>query len=65
MLVLSRRRGECIRIDEYTIVRVLTIRPNVVELGIQAPLWVRVDREEIYERRRLDRSKKCKPSKPS
>jgi carbon storage regulator len=54
MLILTRRHGQSIRIDERISVRVLAIRPRVVELGIQAPPWVQVDREEIFQRKRLN-----------
>ena len=54
MLILSRRQGQSIRIDERISVRVLAIRRRVVELGIEAPLWVQVDREEIFQRKRLN-----------
>jgi carbon storage regulator len=54
MLILSRRYGQSIRIDERVSVRVLAIRRRVVELGIEAPPWVQVDREEIFQRKRLN-----------
>ena len=62
MLILSRRRGQSIRIDERIHVRVLTTSRRVVNLGIEAPPWVQVDREEIYQRKRLDGHKRLKPS---
>src|SRR5688572_11944193 len=65
MLILSRRHGQSIRIDERIRVRVLTIRPRVVELGIEAPLWVQVDREEIYQQKRLNGRNGHGPVKPS
>ena len=65
MLILSRRHGQSIRIDERISVRVLTIRPRAVELGIEAPTWVQVDREEIYQRKRLNGRHGPKPVKPS
>jgi carbon storage regulator len=52
MLILSRRHGQSIRIDERVSVQVLAIRRRVVELGIEAPRWVQVDREEIFQRKR-------------
>lgn len=65
MLILSRRRGQSIRIDERIRVRVLTVRPRVVELGIEAPAWVQVDREEIYLQKRLNGRNGHGPFKPS
>jgi carbon storage regulator len=65
MLILARRHGQSIRIDDRISVRVLTIRPRVVELGIEAPTWVQVDREEIYQRKRLNGRHRPKPPKPA
>ena len=65
MLILSRRRGQSIRIDERIRVRVITVRPRVVELGIEAPPWVQVDREEIYQQKLLNGRNGHGPFKPS
>ena len=65
MLILARRHGQSIRIAERISVRVLTIRPRVVELGIEAPAWVDVDREEIYQQKRLNGRNGHKPAKAS
>jgi carbon storage regulator len=65
MLILSRRQGQSIRIDERVSVRVLAIRRRVVELGIEAPLWVQVDREEIFQRKRLNGKSGSAPFKRS
>ena len=65
MLILSRRHGQSIRIDKRISVRVLTIRSRVVELGIEAPAWVEVDREEIYQRKRLNGKLGVKPPRSS
>lgn len=65
MLILSRRCGQSIRIDKHISVRVLTINRRVVNLGIEAPMWVQVDREEIYQRKRLNGGNGLKPFKPS
>ena len=53
MLVLSRRIGEEIVIDEQIRVVVVTVRGDRVRLGICAPASVRVDRQEVHERRSL------------
>jgi carbon storage regulator len=52
MLVLTRRIGEQIVIDDEITVTVVAIRGDKVRLGISAPPSVRVDRSEIHERRR-------------
>lgn len=65
MLILTRRRHERIRIDKRIILHVLRITSSIVELGIEAPPWVAVDREEIYQRKRLNGRNGVKPFKPS
>jgi carbon storage regulator len=52
MLVLSRRPGEEIVIDDTIRVTVVEIRGNQVRLGITAPPSVTVDRQEVHDRRR-------------
>jgi carbon storage regulator len=51
MLVLSRRVGEEIVIDECVRVVVVAVQGDRVRLGINAPPAVRVDRHEVHERR--------------
>jgi carbon storage regulator len=51
MLVLTRKVGETIFIDDCIKVTITSIDRNQVRLGISAPPEVRIDREEI--RRRL------------
>jgi carbon storage regulator len=51
MLVLTRRVGETIVIDNDIRVSVVSVRGERVRLGISAPKLVQVDREEIHERR--------------
>src|SRR5689334_22187733 len=47
MLVLSRKRGESIRIGDGIVITVLDVRPSRTRIGIDAPLSVRVQREEV------------------
>jgi carbon storage regulator len=54
MLVLSRRVGQEIVIDEKFRVVVVEVRGEYVRLGITAPKSVRVDRQEVHERRTLE-----------
>lgn len=51
MLILCRRIGEEIVIDEHTRVSVCAVRGNHVRLAIYAPTSIRVDRREVHERR--------------
>jgi carbon storage regulator len=52
MLVLTRRLGESIVIDEKVRISVLEVRGDRIRLGIEAPRHVLVDREEVHERRK-------------
>ncbi len=47
MLVLSRKRGEALKIGDSVTITVLEIRGNVLKLGIEAPPEVRVLRGEL------------------
>ena len=49
MLVLSRKKNECIVINNDIVVTVVEIRGDKVRLGIVAPKDVPVHREEVYE----------------
>ncbi len=51
MLIISRRIGEVLRINEDVRIMVLDVDKHSVKLGIQAPRHVVVDREEIYVQR--------------
>lgn len=50
MLVLSRKRGESIQIGDGIVITILDVRPSRTRLGIDAPLSVRVQREEVSPR---------------
>lgn len=50
MLILTRRVGESVIIDDNTKMTVLSIKGNQVRLGAAAPKDVKIHREEIYER---------------
>ncbi len=51
MLVLSRRINEALVINDNIKISVVSIQGNKVRLAISAPPDVRVDREEIHQRR--------------
>jgi carbon storage regulator len=51
MLILTRKPGEIIRIGEDVEVMVVGVNGTQVRIGIKAPAQVRVDREEIADRR--------------
>ena len=50
MLILTRRVGESLMIEDDVNVTVLGIRGNQVRIGVNAPKDVAVHREEIYDR---------------
>jgi carbon storage regulator len=49
MLILSRKKSECIIIRDDIVVMVIEIRGDKVRLGIEAPKDVRVNRREVYD----------------
>lgn len=48
MLVLGRKENESIRIGDRIKITVREVVGNRVKLAIDAPEWVKVDREEIW-----------------
>lgn len=52
MLVLTRKLGETLVIGDDIRVTVVAIKGNQVSLGVEAPLTVRVDREEVHQRKK-------------
>ena len=58
MLILTRRVGETIRINDDISIQVLSVSGQQVKLGIVAPLDVAVHREEIYQRIQAEREHK-------
>ncbi len=49
MLVLSRKKGESIVINENISISVIDVQGDQVKLGINAPREVPIYRQEIYE----------------
>lgn len=50
MLILTRRIGETIRINDNITVTVLSIQDGQVKLGVEAPKHIEVHREEVHQR---------------
>lgn len=48
MLIMTRRIGETIIIDDDVEVTILGVKGNQVRIGVNAPQDVSVHREEIY-----------------
>lgn len=53
MLILTRRIGETLIINDDISLTVLGVKGNQVRVGISAPKDVPVDREEIYLRKKM------------
>ncbi len=49
MLVLSRKKNECIVINNDIRIVVVEIRGDKVRLGVEAPREVPVHRQEVYD----------------
>jgi len=49
MLILSRKKNEKIRIGSDIVVQVLSISDTQVKIGIDAPMYVKILRNKIYE----------------
>lgn len=56
MLVLTRRAGDVLRIGDDIKVTVLSVRGNLVRVGIDAPKSVPVHRQEVLDRMRREQS---------
>lgn len=54
MLILTRTVGQSIMIGDDVTVTVLGIKGNQVRIGFTAPKSVCIDREEVYERKKMD-----------
>ena len=48
MLVLTRKLGESIAIDDHIKIRVVQIKGKQVRIGIEAPKETKIHREEVY-----------------
>jgi carbon storage regulator len=56
MLILTRRTGESLQIGGSVQLTVLGVSANQVRFGIKAPPNVIVDRQEVAERKRLEKN---------
>lgn len=64
MLILTRKVGEAVAIDDNIKVRVLEIKGGQIKLGVEAPEHVAVHREEVFLRI-LEENKKAAMEAPS
>ena len=50
MLIITRRVGEVIRLNDNITIEPLEVNGNQVRIGVNAPRNISVHREEIYDR---------------
>ena len=50
MLILTRRVGESLIINDDIVINILGLKGNQIRIGIKAPKEITVHREEIYNR---------------
>lgn len=60
MLILTRKVGESIAIDDNITIVVVKVKGKQVRLGIKAPKETKVHREEIYEQIKSQNQKASK-----
>lgn len=58
MLILTRRIGESIIINDNITITLLDNRQNQAKIGIDAPLDIAVYRDEIYDKRQAEKQTK-------
>lgn len=61
MLVLSRRRGDCIEIGNNVLVKVLEIDGSQVRIGVEAPIDLRINRLDA-EKEKIDGKARREPA---
>ena len=56
MLILTRKVLQSIKIGDEIIVKLLEVKGKQVRLGVEAPPGLHIDREEVYERKQLEKA---------
>ena len=56
MLILTRRVGESLIIDDHIVINILGVKGNQIRIGVKAPKEISVHREEIYNRIQLEKA---------
>jgi carbon storage regulator len=65
MLVLTRRPGEQIVIDNNIRLTIVSVGPGRVKIGIEAPPSVRIDRSEIHDKIQKEVATATEPARPA
>ena len=60
MLILSRKKGEAIKIGDDIEIKVVAISGDQVKIGIDAPKHIEVYRQELYEQIQLENKQAIK-----
>ncbi|OPB05655.1 hypothetical protein BFW89_10080 [Pseudomonas synxantha] len=65
MLLITRRPGERLRVDDEIQIKVIDVIGSHVSLGIEAPRHISIVRSELHERAIDAEDKDKKPGSPS
>lgn len=57
MLILNRKQGESLIIDDKIEIKILEVSEGKIKIGIEAPKCVKVFRKEVYEEIREENKK--------
>jgi carbon storage regulator len=57
MLILNRKQGESLIIDDKIEIKILEVSEGKIKIGIEAPKSVKVFRKEVYEEIRAENKK--------
>lgn len=60
MLILSRKKGEAIKIGDDIEIKVVAISGDQVKIGIDAPKYIEVYRQELYEQIQVENKQAAK-----
>ncbi|GIN85249.1 hypothetical protein J6TS2_16350 [Heyndrickxia sporothermodurans] len=54
MLVLTRKKGEAIKIGDDIEIKIVSIQGDQIKIGINAPKSIEIHRQEIYQEIQLE-----------
>ena len=57
MLILNRKQGESLIIDDKIEIKILEVTEGKIKIGIEAPKNVKIFRKEVYEEIREENKK--------
>ncbi len=58
MLILTRKIGESLIINDNIVITILGVKGTQVRIGIDAPKNISIHREEVYKKVKIDCDKK-------